>query len=298
MLTQSPSAVQTCDIDGPREPRIGLAFGGGGARGLAHIHVIEALDEMGLRPAAIAGSSIGAIMGAAMASGMRGAEIRAVALATVGRRADVIARLWRLRPTSLAEMRVGSFGLGPYNLERVLDGFLPEAIPRRFEDLAIPLTIIATDYYAQSETALTAGDLRLAIAASAAIPGVFLPVKVNGRVMIDGGIVNPVPFDRLADQADIVIGVDVVGGPEGDGTTVPGRMDVMFGATQLMMQAIIGMKSRARPPTLMLRPDVGRFRVLDFLKAQEILARTAPLKDSLKRALEAELEAWAKGRQS
>ncbi|OLP58747.1 Patatin [Xaviernesmea oryzae] len=272
-------------------PRIGLAFGGGGARGLAHIHVIEALDEMGIKPFIIAGSSIGAIMGAAMAAGMRGAEIREVALATVGRRADVIARLWRLRPTSFAEMMSGTFGLGPYSLERVLEGFLPETIPRRFEDLAIPLIVVATDYYAQTEIGLTKGDLRQAIAASAAIPGVFQPVRVEGRVMIDGGIVNPVPFDQLTDKAEIVIGVDVVGGPEGDGTTVPGRMDVMFGATQLMMQAIIGMKSRAAPPTFMVRPDVGRFRVLDFLKAQEILTRTAPAKDSVKRALEEALRA-------
>ncbi|WP_037437014.1 patatin-like phospholipase family protein, partial [Sinorhizobium fredii] len=76
------------------EPTIAVAFGGGGARGLAHIHVIEALDEMGIRPLAIAGSSIGAIMGAGMAAGMTGREIRDYTLATVGNRGEVLNRLW------------------------------------------------------------------------------------------------------------------------------------------------------------------------------------------------------------
>lgn len=266
-------------------PSVALALGGGGARGLAHIHVIEALDDLGLRPRVIAGTSIGAIMGAGMAAGMSGRDIRDFALSTVGRRTEIANRLWRLRPSTLQAIG-GSLRFGPFNLERVLSAFLPEAIPETFEELSIPLKVVATDYYAQCETVLETGDLRTAIAASAAIPGMFQPVRRGGRILIDGGFVNPVPFDHLHDLADIVLAVDVVGGPEGDGTAMPTRMDAMFGASQLMMQTITSMKMKAHAPDLLVRPDVGRVRVMDFLRAQEVLTLSAGVKDEVKASLE------------
>lgn len=283
-MSELPS-VSTASSGPPVAASVALALGGGGARGLAHIHVIEALDELGIRPRVIAGTSIGAIMGAGMAAGMRGVDIRDFALSTVGRRKEIANRLWRLRPSTLQAIG-GSLRFGPFNLERVLSAFLPEAIPDTFEALSIPLKVIATDYYAQCETVLETGDLRAAIAASAAIPGMFQPVRLGGRVMIDGGFVNPVPFDHLEGLADIVLAVDVVGGPEGDGTTLPTRMDAMFGASQLMMQTITAMKTKAHAPDLLVRPDVGRFRVMDFLRAHEVLTVSAGVKDEVKAALD------------
>ncbi|KQV43754.1 MULTISPECIES: patatin-like phospholipase family protein [unclassified Rhizobium] len=271
------------------DPTIALALGGGGARGLAHIHVIEVLDELGLKPKLIAGSSIGAIMGAAMAAGMRGTDIRQHTLTAISRRGELMNRLWRLRPASLAEAMNGSFGFGQFNIERVLDAFLPDAIPQDFSGLSIPLQVVVTDYYGQTEHVCESGNLRQAIAASAALPAIFRPVRIDGRVMIDGGIYNPVPFDHLSGKADIVIGVDVVGGPEGDGKTLPSRIDSLFGSSQLMMQSIIAMKLKAHPPDIFLRPEVNRFRVMDFLRAQEVLASTAAVRDDLKRAIERRL---------
>ncbi|MFB2549542.1 patatin-like phospholipase family protein [Ensifer soli] len=271
--------------------RVALALGGGGARGLAHIHVIEALDELGIRPAAIAGASIGAIMGAAMAAGMSGAEIRAHTLEAVGARRAVMNRLWKLRPASLSEVFAAT--LGQFDIERILAHFLPAAIPDDFSGLSLPLKVIVTDYYGQCERALDAGSLRPALAASAALPAIFRPVRRDGRILIDGGLFNPVPFDHLEGLADIVIGVDVVGGPQGEGDAMPARIDALFGASQLMMQAIIAAKLKLRPPDILLRPGVSRFRVLDFLRAQEILAATAPCKDELKRALDAAVSARA-----
>ena len=275
----------------PADPTVAIAFGGGGARGLAHIHVIEALDELGIRPAVIAGSSIGAIMGAAMAAGISGAEIRAHTLATVGRRKEIVNRLWSVRPASFKQAVVGGFRFGQFNLERILPAFLPPAIPKEFAGLAIPLQVTATDYYGQSEHVCKSGDLHQALAASAAIPAMFMPVRIGGRVMIDGGICNPVPFDLLKGLADIVIAVDVVGGPDGDGETMPSRIDSLFGASQLMMQSIIAMKMKAHPPDILLRPEVNRFRVMDFLRAQDVLTATAAVKDQLKTALDAAFQA-------
>jgi NTE family protein len=277
------------------DPTVAIAFGGGGARGLAHIHVIEALDELGIRPVVIAGSSIGAIMGAGMAAGVSGADIREHTLATVGRRKEIFNRLWSLRPASFAKAVAGGFRVGQFNLERILPAFLPDAIPKDFAALAIPLHITVTDYYGQTEHVCRSGDLHQALAASAAIPAMFMPVRIDGRVMIDGGICNPVPFDHLSGLADIDIGIDVVGGPDGDGETMPSRIDSLFGASQLMMQSIIAMKMKAHPPDILLRPEVNRFRVMDFLKAQEVLTATAGVKDQLKTALDAALKARSRG---
>ncbi|MBB4064314.1 patatin-like phospholipase family protein [Gellertiella hungarica] len=271
-------------------PTIAIAFGGGGARGLAHIHVIEALDELGIRPVAISGASIGAIMGAGMAAGLSGAEIREHTLATVGNRANVVNRLWSLRPSTVKAAMSGGFRMGQFNLERILGVFLPEALPEDFADLQIPLKVSATDYYGQCEKVIETGALVKALAASAALPAIFMPVTVEGRVMIDGGIFNPVPYEELLPLADIVIGIDVVGGPEGDGTHVPNRLDSLFGASQLMMQANIALKLKLGPPHIFLRPAVNRFRVLDFLKAGQVLDASAGIKEDLKRALESEME--------
>ena len=129
-------------------PRIGLALGGGGARGLAHIHVIEALDELGIRPSIISGTSIGSIVGAGVASGMSGREIHQFAEETLGQRAEVLTRIWRSRPTSISELMDGGVRIGQFNIERIVRSFLPEAIPKTFAELKIPLRVTATDYYA------------------------------------------------------------------------------------------------------------------------------------------------------
>ena len=279
-MTQHPSTAS---------PTVAVAFGGGGARGLAHVHVIEALDELGIRPVAITGSSIGAIMGAGMAAGMTGAEIRDFALSTVGKPREVMNRIWSMRPTTFGDMVAGGIRIGQYNLERILKAFLPEVMPADFSELQIPLHVTATDYYGSSELLIGEGDLFQALAASAAIPAVFMPVRINGREMIDGGIFNPVPFEYLLDKADIVIGIDVVGWPSGDPETIPNRIDSLFGSSQLMMQAIIAMKLKVHRPHIFLAPEVGRFKVLDFMKAAEVLDASAALKDEVKRAVDAEM---------
>lgn len=273
-------------IKGKSDLTFAVAFGGGGARGISHICVIEALDELGIRPVAIAGSSIGAIMGAAMASGMSGREIHDYTVETVGRRGTLANKLWSLGPASMRDT-LGGFRFGQFNLELVLKALLPPAVPDSFESLAIPLKVMATDYYGQAEVVLESGNLATAIAASAALPGIFMPVRINGRIMIDGGVFNPIPYDHLMDLADVVIGVDVIGAPEGDGSQVPTRIDSMFGASQLMMQSAIAMKLRLQPPHIFLRPPVNRYRVLDFRKAEEILQHSDSVKDDLKRAVDA-----------
>ncbi|UCI24473.1 patatin-like phospholipase family protein [Mesorhizobium sp. B2-8-5] len=277
-------------------PTFGVAFGGGGARGLAHIHIIEALDDLGIKPVAIAGSSIGAIMGAGMASGMKGAEIHDYARSILGSRAEVAARMWRSRPGTIAEAMQGGIRVSQFNIERILKAFLPEAIPQTFEALKVPLKVTATDYFGHSLAVFAEGDLHSALAASAAIPAVFRPVTREGRVLIDGGIYNPVPFDLIEKDADIIIAVDVVGAPSEAERRHPTTVDLMYGATQLMMQSIIANKLRQHPPDILIRPNVSKYRVLEFLKIETLMAETVEIKDELKRAVEKAVEAHG-GRQ-
>nr|MBA3449565.1 patatin-like phospholipase family protein [Pseudaminobacter sp.] len=171
-------------------PTFAVAFGGGGARGLAHIHVIEALDELGVRPTAIAGSSVGAIMGAGMAAGMSGKEIHEYARSILERRAEVATRMWRARPGTLAEVMETGIRISQFNVERILKAFLPPEIPDTFGELRIPLKVTATDYFGHQLCVFDRGDLHSALAASAAIPAVFRPVRRDGRLLIDGGIYN------------------------------------------------------------------------------------------------------------
>jgi NTE family protein len=267
-------------------PTIALALGGGGARGIAHIHVFDVLDELGLKPVAVAGTSIGAVMGAGYAAGMSGAAIRDYALKTFRHRQELLAKLWQLRPESLTDfLAKGGLRLGEIDIERVMEVFLPPDLPSDFADLKIPFAVIATDYYGQRQAILTSGRLKTAVAASAAIPAIFRPVVVDGTVLIDGGMTNPTPHDVLAGSADIVIAVDVVGGPEGEPGERPGKIDVLFGSSQLLMGTIAAAKRQISPPDILIEPSVGQFRVLDFLKTETILEASIGIRDELRLAL-------------
>ena len=277
--------------------KFGLALGGGGARGLAHIPVLEALDELGLKPAAISGSSIGAIIGAGYAAGMSGGDIRDHVVSIFSDRSQVISRMWKLFPRKIGDVFAGGLAIGQMDAEKVLNAFLADAVPDDFAELKIPLTVLTTDYYGWHETAFNDGPLRQAVAASMALPSVFRPVTINDRVLIDGGVVNPLPFDVLPEDCDLTLAVDVIAGPEPrHGKDMPGSMDVLFGATQLLMQSIIKSKLQISQPNLLIRPDINAYRVFDFLKAEKILTVNAPVKDEVKYKVEAAIHALEQGR--
>ncbi|WP_181705925.1 patatin-like phospholipase family protein [Chthonobacter rhizosphaerae] len=278
--------------DSPATPRIGLALGGGGARGLAHVHVLEALDEMGLRPSAITGTSIGAIVGAGYAAGMTGAEVREVVQATFAKQADVWGKVWQLRPKTFADLFGG--GLVQFDAEKTIELFLPAAVPDRFDALTTRFCVMAADFYGCQEVALASGPLRPAIAASIAIPILFRPVEIDGRVLIDGGVVNPLPFDRLPEDVDVVIAVDVVGMPVRPANRpIPNATESIFGASQILMQTVTAEKLKSRTPDILIKPAVDLFRVMDFLKAMAILKSTQAVKDEVKRKVAALLEGRA-----
>lgn len=264
-----------------------LALGGGGARGIAHVHVLKALDAFGIRPALIAGSSIGSIVGAGYAAGLSGKEIETLFVETFSNRSRVLGRMWQMRPATL-----GSFlsrddrAFAQLDVEKVLEVFLPDSIPHTFDALKVPLLVTGTDYYGNQLKVMREGNLRKAIAASAAIPVIFRPVVIDEVVLIDGGIANPLPFDLCEHERYRVIAVDVVGLPRGEPGRLPKRFDAGFGASQLMMQTITSMKLKTHPPDLFLRPPVDDIRVLDFLRVKEIIKSTRSVYDDTCRGLE------------
>ena len=268
-----------------------LALGGGGARGLAHIAVLEALDDMGQKPAAIAGTSIGALIAAAYAAGMSGREIRRFVITLAHDRAEVFRRLIATRAGTFANLFNLGFGSATLvDAEKFCQQFLPDKVPDDFGELEIPLTIIATDLYRRQQAAFSSGPLKPALAASIALPTVMRPVVVAGRVLIDGGATNPLPFEELRGRADLVLAVDISGAPTDERRDIPNPWECLLATVLVMGNAITAEKIKHGAPDLVVRPRVGAFRALDFLQASAILRAAEPVKVELKEKLAALLE--------
>src|SRR5262245_51075143 len=271
----------------PGKPRktFALALGGGGARSLGQIAVFEALDELGIRPVAIAGTSFGALVSAAYAAGMPGKAIRRIVIDLAHDRGAIYTRLMSARARSLSQLFSAPFG-NPLLLdaEKFCSQFLPETVPDDFAALPIPLTVIAADLYGRSEAAFSSGPLRPAVAASMAIPGLLRPVEIGGRILVDGAAVNPLPFENLRGRADIVVAIDSsFGTTEARGGPEP--WDCLFATLQVMTNAIIAEKLKHGAPDVMLVPNVGTFKLFDFFLASAILRAAEPIKAEVKEKL-------------
>ena len=266
--------------------RIGIAFGGGGAKGFAHIHAIKVFDKMGIRPVEITGASIGSIMGAGMAAGMTGAEIEEHAITAFGQGAEVLTRLWNMRPRSFGDVFGKENRFGQLKGERVLRSFLPAHLPENFEGLEIPFSAVATNFYDMSETVMRSGPLFEALAASSAIPGIFQPVNYNGVYHIDAAATNCLPFDHLSDDLDITIAIDIAGEPvAAKADRPPTSIDTVLGANMIMMRQMRELRLRDRQPDLLIQPPINSFGVQDFLKVKAILQTTEKLEHDLEEAL-------------
>jgi len=181
--------------------KVGYALGGGGARGLSHIGVLKVLEEHGYYPEAIAGTSIGALVGVLYAGGLRAAEIEEVALGLKWRR---MARL--VDPI----VSLSGFVQGK-RITSLLKSILGDL---SFPDLKVKFAAVATDIVSGEEMILSSGSVLDAVRASFSIPGILTPVRVGGRYLVDGGLVNEVPVNVCRQMgADYVVGVNVIPDP-------------------------------------------------------------------------------------
>jgi NTE family protein len=240
-----PPAAPPAPPPPPKPPRIGLALGGGAARGFAHIGVIQALEESAIRPDLVVGTSAGSLVAALYASGKGGVELAKLADA--------------MDETAFADW---SFpGRGLIRGDALARWVREQTGGRNIEQMKLPLGIVATDLDSGEAILFQRGDAGLAVRASSAVPAVFQPVKIGSREYVDGGLVAPVPV-RFARQmgAEVVIAVDISAGTEGNATGDAMRM-------LLQTFAIMGRSINAlelREADVVLRPRLAGFASSDF----------------------------------
>jgi len=204
-------------------PRIGLALGGGAARGFAHVGVIQVLEEAGIRPSMVSGTSAGSLVAAFYASGKTGKQLQTVAET--------------MEEATFADWTLPLFNRGMLRgdaLARYVNGQIGS---RLIEELPLPLGIVATDLNSGQSMLFQRGDTGTAVRASSAVPAVFQPVRISGREYVDGGLVSPVPV-RAARQmgADLVIAVDISSAPEGN--LSGGTLDILLQTFSIMGKSI------------------------------------------------------------
>lgn len=285
LLVVSPAMAESGDSPVPC-PTIGLALGSGGANGLAHIAILQVFDDLEIVPDRIVGTSIGAVIGGLYAAGLSSAQILDIFDDVAGSPLDAL--------SGLAESEVKLADLVPFGRDGVglLDsgGFLrflaTHTDVRTFEELRIPLMVVATDYWTADSVALDEGELFPAIEASMAVPGLFMPVRRGEQLLIDGGTSNPLPLNLLQGEVDLVIAVDVSGSrPLDDGQEI-GLSDMLFNSFRIMQQAIARQALRYQPPDIYLKPEAQGVRLLHFHRINEVLTQAEPAAEKLRELLE------------
>ena len=268
---------------------VGVALGGGGARGMAHVTALETIDACGIRPVAISGTSMGAIIGALYAAGKSGQQIREGIEQHIVTEVDHLKEVLAKTPNLFKWLSIVSLELGHGGFLKA-DGFmkflLAELGATTFEELSIPLHVVATDFWSGDEVVFSTGDLMPALSASMAIPGVFSPVVVDGRVLVDGGIVNNVPYDLLVDKCTHTIAIDVGPARMPDESRVPNIVDSTLGMFDMLIEKVMESKKQKTAATIYIQPEITNVRVLDFDKIESVFEQSRPAMADLKEQLE------------
>jgi len=268
--------------------KIGLALGSGGARGLAHILMFEVFEELGIKPSIISGSSIGAIMGASYASGTSTKEIREVVNDLIFHKNS---RFWQLHKKT-EYTKILNFldpGLKPGGLikgEKFLKVLRNEIKVNSFEELQIPLKIITTEYWEHEQIILDSGDIHKAVIASFSLPGLFPPVKYDDKLLIDGGMVNPLPYDIIQDECEITVAIDVSAKKSKSNNGIPPYFEVLFSSFQIMQNSIVNEKLKRTEPNILINTEIKDVRIHEFMKAESIFSQASKSKDLLKKKLD------------
>ena len=268
--------------------KIGISLGGGGARGLAHISMIEAFEELGIKPSVISGTSIGAIIGAFYAAGYSSGEMKEKLNRLLFPRNDKpFDFLWKSDFVKMFSMFDPQFfNSGLMKGDRFYNFLQAELGANTFEELKIPLKIVATDYWKREEVIFDEGELLPAIRASYSLPGLLTPVKIENRILIDGGVVNPIPFDILMNDCDITVAIDITAYRTSNGKEYPPTFESVFTTYQIMKDSINQQKMKFVKPDIYIRPEIYDVRVFDFSKHESIFKQSEIAKDKLKKELE------------
>ncbi|HEX2546262.1 MAG TPA: patatin-like phospholipase family protein [Ramlibacter sp.] len=257
-------------------PRVGLALGGGAARGFAHVGVIQVLEEAGIRPSLVVGTSAGSLVAALYASGRNAQQLQAAALA--------------MDEAAFADWTLPIFNRGVLRGEALARYVNAQVGNRLIENMALPLGIVATDLRSGEGVLFRRGDTGTAVRASSAVPAVFLPVRIGNQEFVDGGLVSPVPVRYARSMgAEVVIAVDISSAPEGNPSADP---------LQILLQtfAIMGKSINTwelRDADLVVRPALAGMGSGDFAGKRRAIDAGRAAMQALLPKLRAALEAKA-----
>ena len=247
-LVVSPSAPAAVAVPAVKvPPRIGLALGGGAARGFAHVGVIQVLEEAGIRPTLVTGTSAGSLVAALYASGKSGAQLQQVAET--------------MEEATIADWTLQIFTRGVLRGEALAKYVNVQVGQKPIEAMAIPLGIVATDLNSGNEVLFQRGDTGTAVRASSAVPAVFQPVKVGAREYVDGGLVSPVPVRAARKMgAELIIAVDISTAPEASAAN--GTLEILLQTFTIMGKSISSIE--LKDADVLVRPQLTGVSSADF----------------------------------
>lgn len=257
VLSGCASAPERTDIEAPgpipvapvkRPPRIGLALGGGAARGFAHVGVIQVLEEAGIRPELVTGTSAGSLVASLYASGRNGSQLQRIAET--------------MDEATFADWTLPLFSRGMLRGDALARYVSQQVAGRRIEDMSMPLGIVATDLHSGQGVLFQRGDIATAVRASSAVPGLFQPVLITGREYVDGGLVAPVPVRQARQMgAELVIAVDISQVPESNSPT--DVFQILLQTFTIMSRSISSLELRG-PDLVVVRPALNGVSSADF----------------------------------
>jgi NTE family protein len=246
-VSTSPETPAQPPVVVKRPPKIGLALGGGAARGFAHVGVIAALEEAGIKVDLVVGTSAGSLVGAIYASGRNAAQLQEVAL--------------KMEEAEITDWTLPFFSRGILRGEALSNYVNRQVNNKLIESLPIALGIVATDLKNGQGVLFQRGDTGLAVRASSSVPSVFNPVKIGDREFVDGGLVAPVPV-KYAKQmgAELVIAVDISAAPEGN--NADGTVAVLLQTFAIMGKSIN--EYALQGADVVIRPELVGVKSGDF----------------------------------
>lgn len=249
------------------DKRIGLVLSGGGAKGYAHIALLKLLDELKIKPNIVAGTSMGAIIGAAYCIGLTGTEIE-----------EAIKDFDILKYTDITIPKKGLI-----KGDKLLSFFKNFYDDKNFEDLKIPILINAVDLNTGREIVFSGGDLSLAVRASMSIPGIIQPIEINGHTLVDGGVANNIPIGLIKDQCDIIITSNVnypsknmpiyikAEQKESDGKNIPNVIKTLLRTIYILETNKKTIEYAKNASDVFITPKLKEYNLMDFSKATDIL---------------------------
>ncbi len=270
--------------------KVGLALGSGGAKGLAHIGVLKVLEEFGIKPNFISGTSIGAIIGGLYAYGLSIKEIEKIAL-----------EIDKKKQKDVLSLKPSLSGL--ISQEKIFEFYYSIFGKTKIEEIKTKFLCVATDIQTGDEIIMNKGELTKAVVSSASIPIIFPPVKYKNRYLVDGGLVNPIPIKPLLHSGvDFTIAVDVTKPlkkriPEKKSqkqrdenflskitnlfssmydknfNDTPNLLNIFLNSIDIMEEQIVRKTLSLYPPDILITPDIKNFNTFDFYKAKEIISK-------------------------